>query len=61
MNLCVIGIFSGEASGLTGSLFLMLSHGFTSAGLFVLVGMFYRRVGSRSLSYFGGCGFFMPK
>lgn len=61
MNLSVIGVFSGEPTGISGSLFLMLSHGYTSAGLFVLIGMLYKRFGSRTLSYFGGIGRLMPK
>ena len=61
MNLSVIGVFSGEAVGVSGSLFLMLSHGYTSAGLFVLIGMLYKRFNTRTLSYFGGIGKLMPK
>jgi NADH-quinone oxidoreductase subunit M len=40
--------------GLSGVLFHMISHGFSSAGLFCAFGMLYQRVGSRSVNDFGG-------
>lgn len=41
-------------TGLSGVLIHMISHGFSSAGLFCAFGMLYRRVGSRSIQDYGG-------
>jgi proton-translocating NADH-quinone oxidoreductase chain M len=61
MNLGVIGIFSFNYYGLDGSLFLMVAHGITSAGLFFLVGFIYDRYNTRLISYYGGLSQVMPK
>jgi proton-translocating NADH-quinone oxidoreductase chain M len=60
MNLGVLGIFSGNIQGLSGSVLLMLAHGLTSASLFFLVGMLYQRHGSRNIFDYGGLSKTMP-
>lgn len=45
---------------LTGVVVHMISHGFSSAGLFLGFGFLYRRMGSRELSDFGGLMGIMP-
>jgi NADH:ubiquinone oxidoreductase subunit 4 (subunit M) len=60
MNLVVLGVFSGTIQGMQGSLFLMLSHGIVSAGLFFMVGMLYDRYKTRIVNYFGGITKTMP-
>jgi NADH:ubiquinone oxidoreductase subunit 4 (subunit M) len=60
MNLVVLGIFSLNYQSIQGSLFLMLSHGLVSSGLFFLVGMLYDRYCTKSLKYFGGLVIKMP-
>jgi NADH-quinone oxidoreductase subunit M len=61
MNYVVLGVLSFTTYGLTGSIFLMISHGFVSAGLFFLVGFLYDRYKTRILLYYGGLMLFMPK
>lgn len=60
MNLAMIGIFSGSLAGLQGSLYLMLTHGIVSSGLFVCVGVLYDRYHTRIIRYYGGLVSFMP-
>ena len=60
MNLVVIGIFSGNIESLQGSMFLMLSHGLVSTGLFILAGSIYDRFHSRLISYYSGLAQTMP-
>lgn len=54
MGLVVLGIFTFSFTGLQGSLFQMVSHGVSMAGLFLLIGMLEERRGSRSMGDFGG-------
>lgn len=60
MNICLIGLFSFNQVGLLGSLILMISHGFISAGLFLLVGFLYDKYKSRNLFYYTGLTTVMP-
>ena len=56
MNSCVLGIFSNNLEGLTGSVYLMLSHGQISSGLFILIGVLYDRHHTRTIvNYRGVC------
>jgi NADH-quinone oxidoreductase subunit M len=48
------------AQGVNGALFQMLAHGFSSAGMFFLVGVIYDRVHHRNLDEFGGLFRHMP-
>ena len=43
MGIVVLGTFAMNAEGITGSIFLMLSHGIVSGALFMLVGVIYDR------------------
>nr|YP_010894802.1 NADH dehydrogenase subunit 4 [Drepanocentron fuxiensis]WJW73315.1 NADH dehydrogenase subunit 4 [Drepanocentron fuxiensis] len=49
MSMVIIGIFSVSYWGYIGSLLLMLGHGLSSSGMFVLANMLYERLSSRSL------------
>ena len=60
MGFVTIGIFSFNQQGLDGAVFQMISHGFISAGLFLVVGVIYERTGSREISSFGGLINAMP-
>jgi len=60
MNLATIGIFSGSVAGLQGALYLMLTHGIVSSGLFICVGIIYDRYHTRIIRYYGGLVNFMP-
>jgi NADH:ubiquinone oxidoreductase subunit 4 (subunit M) len=60
MNFALLGLFSFNIQGIVGSIILMISHGFVSAGLFLAVGVLYDRYHTRILKYFGGFNYFMP-
>lgn len=60
MNLVVIGIFSFNSVGLSGSILQSLSHGFVASALFLLIGVIYDRHGSRMVKYYGGLVHVMP-
>ena len=60
MNVGMMGLFSGEMEGIMGGVVMMLSHGIVSSTLFGLVGMLYRRYGSRVMRYYRGVGIWMP-
>jgi NADH-quinone oxidoreductase subunit M len=48
------------AMGIAGAMFQMLAHGFSSAGMFFMVGVIYDRVHHRNLNEFGGLFGRMP-
>lgn len=60
MNFLLLGLFSLNSVGISGSIFLMLSHGLVSSGLFLCVGILYDRYHTRLLKYYGGLIFYMP-
>jgi len=49
MGLVICGIFRGVVSGINGGLFIMVSHGISSSGLFCFVNILYERLGRRSI------------
>ncbi len=60
MGYVVLGLFSLNTVGVTGSLYQMLNHGVSTGGLFLLVGMIYERRHTREISEFGGITRVMP-
>jgi NADH-quinone oxidoreductase subunit M len=60
MNFAVLGIFTLNVDGVLGGLLMLLAHGFTSAALFFLVGVIYRRCHTRLLAYYSGLSVFFP-
>jgi NADH-quinone oxidoreductase subunit M len=60
MNLVVLGIFSGNIQGVSGSIFLMIAHGIVSSALFFLIGVIYDKYGTRTIYYYGGLVQTMP-
>jgi len=60
MNLALLGLFSLNYLGITGSVVLMVAHGLVSAALFFLIGVIYDRFFTRSLYYLGGFASIMP-
>jgi len=61
MGIIILGTFAMNAEGLTGSIFLMLSHGIVSGALFMLVGVIYDRRHTKMMSEFGGLATVMPR
>lgn len=60
MGFALLGLFSLVDFGIQGFLFLLISHGLISAGLFFVAGMLYDRFHVRNLAYMGGLAQFMP-
>ena len=61
MGYVTLGIFAGNAQGVEGAVFQMLSHGIVSAALFLCVGVVYDRMHTREISRYGGLVHRMPK
>lgn len=60
MSFVLLGLFSTSPVGIVGSLFLMLSHGIVSSGLFFCIGCLYDRYKTRILRYYSGLVNVMP-
>jgi NADH-quinone oxidoreductase subunit M len=60
MGFVTMGIFSGNAEGMQGAIFQMLSHGLISGALFLCVGVVYDRMHTREIAFYGGLTNRMP-
>ncbi len=60
MNFALLGMFSNTLVGLQGSIYLLISHGFSSSALFMLAGILYERHHTRLVHYYGGLTQLMP-
>ncbi len=60
MGFVTLGIFSGNAQGMQGAIFQMLSHGLISGALFLCVGVVYDRMHTREIAAYGGLTARMP-
>jgi len=60
MGFVVLGTFALTSQGLSGGVFVMISHGLTTGALFLLIGMIYERRHTRQISEYGGLGKVMP-
>ena len=61
MGVVVLGTFALNPEGITGSIFLMISHGIVSGALFLLVGVIYERRHTKMMEEFGGLASVMPR
>jgi NADH-quinone oxidoreductase subunit M len=61
VGLIAAGIFAWNKAGLQGSLIQMLNHGINVVGLFFVVDLIERRLGTRSLAEMGGIAKSAPK
>lgn len=61
MGVIILGIFSLNVIGISGSVFLMIAHGIVSGALFLLVGVIYDRRHTKLMSEFGGLAHVMPR
>jgi NADH-quinone oxidoreductase subunit M len=55
-----MGIFAANEQGVDGAIFQMLSHGFISGALFLIVGVIYDRMHTREIEAYGGLANRMP-
>lgn len=60
MGVVLLGIFSFNADGISGAIFMMVAHGVTSGALFLLCGMLYYRTNTRHIANLGGIAHSMP-
>ncbi|HEX8232180.1 MAG TPA: NADH-quinone oxidoreductase subunit M [Caulobacteraceae bacterium] len=60
MGFVTMGIFAGNAQGVQGAIFQMLSHGIISGALFLCVGVIYDRMHTREIAFYGGLVNRMP-
>ena len=60
MGFVTMGIFAANQQGVDGAIFQMLSHGFISAALFLIVGVIYDRMHTRDIAAYGGLVVRMP-
>jgi NADH-quinone oxidoreductase subunit M len=61
MGFVTMGIFSGNAQGVQGAVFQMVSHGLVSGALFLCVGVIYDRLHTREIAAYGGLVNRMPR
>jgi NADH-quinone oxidoreductase subunit M len=54
LGFVMLGIFALNPQGIDGAIYQMLSHGISTGGLFLLIGMLYMRRHTREISEFGG-------
>ena len=50
----VFGIFALTTQSLSGSIFYMLNHGFSTAAMFLVVGFLVKRRGTAAIEAYGG-------
>ncbi|MFA5581908.1 MAG: NADH-quinone oxidoreductase subunit M [Paracoccaceae bacterium] len=60
MGYVTAGIFAANQQGLDGAIFQMISHGFISGALFLIVGVIYDRMHTREIDAYGGLVNRMP-
>jgi NADH-quinone oxidoreductase subunit M len=56
LGFCMLGMFTLNVTGLSGSLLQMVNHGLSTGALFLLVGMLYERYHTRKMNDYGGMG-----
>lgn len=60
MNMCMLGLFSGDSLSILGSFLVMVAHGIVSSALFFCVGVYYIRTQTKLLFYYSGLVYTMP-
>ena len=60
MGFVILGLFALTSQGMSGAVFVMLSHGLVTGALFLLVGMLYDRRHTRLIDDYGGIASVMP-
>jgi len=60
MGFVTMGLFTVTTQGLEGGIFQMISHGFVSGALFLVVGVIYDRMHTREIAAYGGLVHRMP-
>ncbi len=61
MGFILLGVFAWNDLALEGAVVIMVAHGLSTGGLFILVGDLHRRLGTRDLNRMGGLWTLAPK
>ena len=61
MGFVLLGVFAWNELSLQGVVIIMLSHGLSAAGLFIVVGMIHERLTSRDMDKLGGLWSILPR
>ena len=61
MGFVLVGAFAGNSLALQGTVILMLAHGLSTGGLFILAGMLHDRLGTYELGEMGGLWAKLPR
>lgn len=61
MGFVLLGLASGTSEGVSGALYQLVSHGFISAALFLIVGVIYDRTHDKNILNHKGLANLMPK
>lgn len=60
MNYIILGLFTINNNGIIGTILYSISHGLISSGLFILIGILYKRYKIRNILYYKGLIHIMP-
>ena len=60
LGFVMLGIWGGTLQSVQGSLMVMISHGFSTGALFLLIGMIYERRHTRLIAEYGGIARVVP-
>ncbi|HJR51763.1 MAG TPA: proton-conducting transporter membrane subunit, partial [Gemmatimonadales bacterium] len=60
LGFVMLGIWGGTVQSVQGSLMVMISHGFSTGALFLLIGMIYERSHTRLIADYGGIARVVP-
>ena len=60
LGFCILGLTALNVTGFSGSILYMLSHGFSTGGLFLMIGFMYERYHTRDMNTVGGLASKMP-
>jgi NADH-quinone oxidoreductase subunit M len=60
LGFVMLGIWGGTLQSVQGSLMIMISHGFSTGALFLLIGMIYERRHTRLIDDYGGIARVVP-
>lgn len=60
MNTATLAIFTNDYTGITISIYFLISHGLISSGQFLQIGVLYDRYHTRTIKYFRGVALIMP-
>jgi len=61
LGFVILGIFALNLYSVEGSIYVMLAHGLSTGGLFLMIGMLYERTHTREIKDFGGLATSIPQ